>query len=232
MKSVAILSGGLDSLVSLALAKKESEVVLALTFDYGQKAASEELKAAAKIASHYLVPHKRVTLDWLKQITKTSLVSTKAEVPSVSEQDLAGRLEITQASAKAVWVPNRNAVFVSIAASFAEALEAELIVAGFNSEEAQTFSDNSLQFVSSCNQLLRLSTLSKPKVVSYVQSFNKSGIVNTGLKLGVPFELIYSCYRGTPNMMCGTCESCSRTKKAFRDTGNYDLIKARFPDEI
>ncbi len=231
MKSVAILSGGLDSLVSLALAKKESEAVLAITFDYGQKAAAEEIKAATKISKHYSVPHKVIVLDWLKQITKTSLVSPREEVPTVREQDLEGRLEITQASAKAVWVPNRNAVFVSIAASFAEALGAELIVAGFNSEEAQTFSDNSLQFVSSCNQLLRLSTLTKPKLTSYVQSYNKSGIVNTGLKLGVPFELLYSCYRGAKKM-CGRCESCSRTIKAFKDTGNFDLIKGRLQDEV
>ncbi len=231
MKSVAILSGGLDSLVSLALAKKESETILALTFDYGQKAAAEEIKAAAKVSKHYSVPHKVIVLDWLKQITKTSLVSPKSEIPSVSEQDLDAKLEIIQASAKAVWVPNRNAVFVSIAASFAEAIGAELIVTGFNSEEAQTFSDNSLQFVSSCNQLLRLSTLAKPKLISYVQSYNKSGIVNTGLKLGVPFQLIYSCYRGEKKM-CGRCESCSRTIKAFRDTGNFELIKGRLQDEI
>ena len=232
MKSVAVLSGGLDSLVSLALAKKETEVVLALTFDYGQKAAAEEIKAASKIAKHYSITHKTIVLDWLKQITKTSLVSEKVQIPAVSEHDLTSKIEITQASAKAVWVPNRNAVFVSIAASYAESLGADLIVAGFNSEEAMTFPDNSIQFTSACNQLLRLSTLSKPKVISYVQSYNKCGIVNTGIKLGVPFDLIYSCYRGTVKNMCGECESCSRVKKAFRDTGNFDLIKDRFPDEI
>ena len=232
MKSVAILSGGLDSLVSLAIAKKETDVILALTFDYGQKAAAEEIKAAAKISKHYGVTHKTIALDWLKQITKTSLVNEKAQIPTVSEHDLVSKLEITQASAKSVWVPNRNAVFVSIAASYAESLGADLIVTGFNSEEAMTFSDNSLQFVSACNQLLRLSTLSKPKVISYVQSYNKSGIVNTGVKLAVPFNLIYSYYRGVVKKMCGQCESCSRVKKAFRDTGNFELIRDRFPDEI
>ena len=238
MKSVAILSGGLDSLVSLALAKKETDVIVALTFDYGQKAAAEEIKAASKIAKHYGITHKTIVLDWLKQITKTSLVNEKEEVPAVSEHDLTSKLEITQTSAKAVWVPNRNAVFVSIAASYAESLGAGLIVTGFNSEEAMTFPDNSIQFTSACNQLLRLSTLSKPKVISYVQSYNKCGIVNTGIKLAVPFGLIYSCYRGTARLpagqakkMCGRCESCSRTKKAFRDTGNFDMIKDRFPDE-
>ena len=232
-------------MVSLALAKKETEVVLGLTFDYGQKAASDEIKAASKIAKHYCVPHKTIALDWLKQITKTSLVSERMQIPTVNEHDLNSKLEITRSNAKAVWVPNRNAAFVSIAASFAESLGADLIVAGFNSEEAVTFPDNSIQFVSACNQLLRFSTLSKPKVISYVQSYNKCGIVNTGIKLGVPFELIYSCYRagGVPaahlparqgragKMMCGECESCSRIKKAFRETGNFALIKDRFPDE-
>ena len=231
MKSIVLLSGGLDSLVSLANAKNESEVLLALTFDYGHRSAKGESAAAEKIAKHYGIPHKILHLDWLSQITKTSLVNRDKPVPVVTERDLHCKLEITQDNARAVWVPNRNAVFINIAAAYAESLGADTIVAGFNSEEAATFPDNSIQFISAVNQSLRLSTLSKPRVISYVQSYNKGGIVNLGVKLGVPFDLIYSCYREGHGKMCGQCESCSRVMRAFKQTSNWDLIKDKFPKE-
>lgn len=227
MKSIALVSGGLDSLVSLAVANKETDIILALTFDYGQKSAKSEISAARKICSHYRVPLKVIRLDWLSKITSTALVNRKVQVPEISEGSLDGLQEITLDSAKAVWVPNRNGLFVNIAAAFAEALGADQIVAGFNSEEALTFPDNSLQFVNSVNAALKLSTLAKPKVVSYVQSFNKSGIITQGALLDVPFHLIYSCYN-SGTKMCGRCESCARIKKAFKEAGRWESVRKRF----
>ncbi len=232
MKSIALISGGLDSLVAIAMTKDETPPALAIFFDYGQKSAAGERKASESIAAHYSLPFKTIKLDWLAAITETALVNKKIEVPKVSEWELEKKLEITQHSAKAVWVPNRNAVFVNIAASFAESMGADQIIAGFNAEEAATFTDNSMQFINYANQLLRLSTMSRPKVVSPIQTYNKNGIVNIGVKLGVPFRLVYSCYtQGTESKMCGECESCSRLKRAFKNTGNYDLIKDSFPEE-
>lgn len=229
MKSVCLLSGGLDSLVCLAAAVKETSVILALTFDYGQRAFKDEKDSSARIASHYSVPHKIIKLDWLKEITRTSLVDKKMDVPVYTEKDLESRPDVLLNNARLVWVPNRNAVFVNIAAAHAEALGAGLVVAGLNNEEAATFSDNSLQFVNSANALLRVSTLSRPRLTSYVQSYNKSGIVNAGLKMNVPFELMYSCYRSSKDgKMCGACESCARLKRAFKEAGKYEVIENRF----
>ncbi|MCX5749065.1 MAG: 7-cyano-7-deazaguanine synthase QueC [Candidatus Saganbacteria bacterium] len=229
MKSIVLLSGGIDSLVSIAQAKNETEVVLALFFDYGQKALARERQAAEAIAGHYAVPFKPIKLDWLQSITKTALVNKNVQLPVITEVTLGRQLEIKQESAKAVWVPNRNAVFISIAASFAEAAAADLIITGFNSEEAATFPDNSLQFVNIENQLLRLSTLNKPKVTSYVQSYNKGGIINMGVKLGVPFDLVWSCYgSGRAGKMCSECESCARSIRALKQTGNWELMKDKF----
>lgn len=229
MKSICLLSGGLDSLVSLAAAKKETEVVLALTFDYGQRAFRDENESASKIAAYYKVPHKTIKLEWLKEITHTALVDKKKTVPVYSEKDLEARPDVLLNNAKLVWVPNRNAVFVNIAASYAEALGADQVVSGFNSEEAATFSDNSLQFVNSANALLRVSTLSRPRLVSYVQSYNKSGIVNAGIKFDVPFELIYSCYHVSKDgKMCGACESCVRLKRALKDAGKPEMTEKKF----
>ncbi len=230
MKSIALLSGGLDSLVSMAMAQKDTEVVLALNFDYGQKAAAKEKQAAEAIAKHYGIPLKSIKLPWLAEITKTALVSKTVDIPLISETDMERKLEITQASAKAVWVPNRNGVFVNIAAAFAESMDAQIIVAGFNSEEAATFPDNSIQFINSTNVSFRISTLSKPKLVSYIQSYNKNGVVTVGVNLNVPFSLIYSCYTAgsKDGKMCGRCESCSRVKRAFHKTNKYELINGRF----
>lgn len=229
MKSICLLSGGLDSLVSLAIAKRETEVILAITFDYGQKSFKDEKLAAQKIAEHYNIPHKIIKLDWLKEITKTSLVNKQDSIPMYTEEDLVTKADLFLKNVNLVWVPNRNAVFVNIAAAFAESLGADLIVCGFNSEEAANFSDNSLRFVNSANALLRVSTLSRPKIVSYVQSYQKSGIVVAGLNLNVPFEYIYSCYNSSKEgKMCGRCESCIRVKRAFKDVNKFDIIKDKF----
>src|SRR5574344_2883094 len=97
-KSIILLSGGLDSVVSLGIAKEEYNIELALTFDYGQKSLHQELSAASKIAEFYEIEHKIIKLDWLKSITQTALVSDK-EIPTDN---------LGEESAKAVWIPNRN----------------------------------------------------------------------------------------------------------------------------
>ena len=110
-KAVILLSGGLDSLVALGYSKllNKYNVKLALTFDYGQKAVEEEIKASKKICDYYKINHIVIKLDWLRDITKTSLVASDC----VPIEDFE-----TTKSAEAVWVPNRNALFINIAASF------------------------------------------------------------------------------------------------------------------
>ena len=112
-KAVILLSGGLDSLVALGYSKliDDYDVELALTFDYGQKAAKEEIKASEKICKYYGIEHKVIELDWLRDITKTSLVSDN-EIPTEGFE--------TTKSAESVWLPNRNALFINIAACFCD----------------------------------------------------------------------------------------------------------------
>ena len=148
MKSaIVLLSGGLDSAVNLFASKQSGlDVKLALTFDYGQRAATQEISAAKAIADKLDVPHQVISLPWLADATKTSLVNRGQSVPTGGDvviEDF-GRSEQT---AKSVWVPNRNGVFLNIAASFAECLECDFVVPGFNAEEAVTFPDNSDEFL-------------------------------------------------------------------------------------
>lgn len=222
LKSIVLLSGGLDSTVSLACALRESEVDMCLTFDYGQLAAFREIQAATALTAHYDLRHQVIAIPFLGDITNTALVKSDLALPEpkISELD-----ESTDTAAQ-VWVPNRNAIFIHIAAAYAESRGAQLVVAGFNSEEAAKFPDNSIRFVQAINETLQHSTLQQVKVVSYTQRLHKEDIINLGLKLSVPFSYIWSCYRGEEKM-CGRCESCLRFKRAAAQTA-LDLDKLRF----
>jgi 7-cyano-7-deazaguanine synthase len=192
-------------------------VVLALTFDYGQRAAARELERAAKIAQHAGVVHKVLPLPWFKDFTRSSLVNHTAQVPvkeAVSIDDVSRSNE----TAKAVWVPNRNGIFLNIAAAFAESLGAKWIIPGFNAEEAVTFPDNSQVFLEAATASLAFSTSNQVEVKCFTTSLVKTDIVRRGLALGVPFELIWPCYFGGEKP-CGTCESCQRFERATQAVG-------------
>ncbi|MBI2251762.1 MAG: 7-cyano-7-deazaguanine synthase QueC [Armatimonadetes bacterium] len=213
MKSVILLSSGLDSLVNLALAKKETQISLALTFDYKQKALRREIAQSRKICKYYKISHKVLKIPWLSELG--SALTGGMDLPALKEDEL-DNLKKTSKSAKLVWVPNRNSLFINIAACFAEKLKCSLIVAGFNKEEAQTFPDNSLEFVKRINQSLKFSTLKKIKVKSFTQNLTKKEIIKLAIKLKLPFQYLWSCYE-SGKIMCGICESCLRLKRAIRD---------------
>ena len=209
-KAVVLLSAGLDSTVSLAYGVKTLEVVLGITFNYGQKAYQKEIEQSRQILAHYGIPQEVVELPFLQKITKTSLVKSDEEIPT--NIDLSDNDQTKNSMAK-VWVPNRNGVFINIAASYAESLGAKYIITGFNAEEAKTFSDNSREFVLSINSALKYSTQNQVEVISFTQNLEKDEIYRLGEKLGAPLNLIWSCYYGGEEM-CGQCESCLRLNRA------------------
>src|SRR5665213_2617029 len=118
--AVVLFSAGLDSTYNLLKALEKFTVRLALTFDYGQKAAVREIERAALMAKHFSVPHKVISLPWFTEFTKTSLLG-KQDVPSGRDIEI-DNLETSRASAKNVWVPNRNGILLNVAAGFAEGL--------------------------------------------------------------------------------------------------------------
>ena len=219
-KSIILLSGGLDSLVSLGLKREALNITLALTFDYGQKSVEKEIEASRKICEFYNVEHKVIKLDWLKEITNTSLVSAK-DVPTGVE------LDNPENSAKLVWVPNRNGLFLNIAASFADSQDYDYILIGANKEEGQTFPDNTQEFIDSLNKEFEFSTQKKPKVVAPLINYVKNDIVMLALQHKVPLELVQSCYQGGAKH-CGICESCSRLKHALQANHDTHYIKLLF----
>ena len=182
----------------------------------------QELQAASIIANHYNVDHKIIGLPWLKELTNCSLVNESIDPPNLQKCDLDDA--VTHETAKAVWVPNRNGIFINIAASFAESIGANMIVTGFNAEEAITFPDNSLSFISSINKSLSHSTLTKVKVTSYTQALNKRNIVELAREKNIPIWLCWSCYLGNASP-CGNCESCQRLNRAINNSGSIEWYK-------
>ena len=207
MKSIILLSGGLDSLVSLGVSKEKYNVELALTFDYGQKSAYQEVSASEKISDYYGLTHKVIQLDWLKAITHTALVSDK-KVPT--GKDLLDEVN----SAKSVWVPNRNGLFMNIAAAFADAEGYDYILIGANKEEGKTFPDNTQEFIDSLNLEFKYSTRKNPEVIAPLINCEKNDIVKLAIDNKIPLEFVRSCYQSSEKN-CGTCESCQRLKKAL-----------------
>ncbi len=216
LKTVVLLSGGLDSSANLAIADHFDRPVLALTVDYGQRAAVPEIRAARMLAEYYGVPHRVLELKWLGGLGGSALTEDSLGVPEPDSNRL-DDLKVASETAKAVWVPNRNGVLINAAAAVAESTGAQQVVVGFNKEEAATFPDNSSQFLGTANLALKYSTAGKVKLACYTDMMVKSEIVEAlrNLPKPFPFELVWSCYHGGEKM-CGKCESC---KRFFRATG-------------
>ncbi len=231
MRSVVLLSGGLDSVVNLKMAYDDGGILLALTFDYGQAAFESEERAAAGCARLYGLPHQVVRLPWFAELLPPAM---RGRGPAGAHDggSIGRDAELLRDGLlKEVWVPNRNGVLVSIGAAFAEALGAECLVTGFNLEEAEVFPDNSAEFVDAMNRVLGLSTLAGVRVMAYTQGMTKPETVKMALQIGAPLDLVYSCYRPSPEqIMCGTCQSCVRLKRALKANGLLEAHKGRFED--
>ncbi len=201
--SIILLSGGLDSYVSLALAAQNLNVTSALIFDYGQCVFEEEFEASSKIAALYNLKLDVIKLDFLGK-----LLSDNSD-----------------------WVPNRNGLFLNIAACFADKYGYNEIIIGANKEEAERFSDNTKEFITSANNFFEYSTQKHPTVFAPLQNMTKVEIINKGLELGIDFSLIKSCYKKkteTGLKHCGICASCLYLKGALEMCDDKSLIKTFF----
>jgi len=214
--ALALLSGGLDSTVAAALYRaRRGPLSSALFVDYGQRAAVPERRAALAVGAALGCAVRVATLPLLGEITTTALVNRAAPLP----QPDPGRLDAgAQASADAVWVPNRNGVLVNLAAAVAEATGLAVVVVGFNAEEALTFPDNGARFVERLNACLADSTRGRVRVECPTLAMTKAELLEAGLAAGAPVALSWSCYEGGERP-CGRCESCRRRERAEAAAG-------------
>ncbi|MHC5036909.1 MAG: 7-cyano-7-deazaguanine synthase QueC [Planctomycetota bacterium] len=217
LRTVVLLSGGLDSAVNLKIAAGETEVACALTFDYNQRAAAREIEVSRNLCADMGIDHKIVEVPWLAAITKTALVDPALPLPQGDVESLDDP-DGSASHVSRVWVPNRNGIFVAAGAAFAESLDAHAVVGGFNAEEGAHFPDNSEAFLSAANRLLGFSTRNRVKVISFTASLTKTEIVRKGIERGVPLDRIWSCYEGG-SLHCMKCTSCLRLGRALREAG-------------
>jgi len=219
--AVVLLSGGLDSSVALAVAIDEGYKVHALTVDYGQRH-QRELGSARAMATHYGVDHKTVRVD-LSAFGGSALTDGLIKVPSGTPMDEIG------ASIPPTYVPARNTVFISMAASWAEALDADAVFIGANAVDYSGYPDCRPEFIEAMERAIEMGTKrgvegNPLRIIAPILRSTKAEIVRRGLDLKVPFRLTWSCYRGRKKA-CGHCESCQLRLQGFADAGAVDPLE-------
>jgi 7-cyano-7-deazaguanine synthase len=225
-QNLVLLSSGLDSAVNLLMALEEGGVGAAVTVDYGQRASRREIERASGLCRRYDVTHIVLEALWLGEVSSGALTAG-VELPSFEERGDLDDGERISASMKEVWVPNRNGLLANMGACLAEAMKLPWVVMGLNAEEGVTFSDNSPGFVREINRLFSYSTLSGVGLRSFTIEWDKVGIMREGIERDLDFRLLWSCYNGG-TLMCGTCESCARFKRAAQNLGVTDRLQGLF----
>lgn len=225
MKTLVLSSGGVDSTTCLAMAVKEAgrENVVALSIYYGQKH-DREITAAKAVADYYGVERLELDLSVIFAGSNCSLLKQSTE--DIPRESYGAQIEKTGGGTPvSTYVPFRNGLFLSAAASIALSLGCRKIVYGAHADDAagSAYPDCSAQFVSAMQQAIREGTGGQLILEAPFVSVNKAEVVKAGLALGVPYELTWSCYEGKdkPCLHCGTCIDRMR---AFEQNGVTDPI--------
>lgn len=219
-KAIVLLSGGLDSTTVLYLAQSQGfDEIYAITFQYGQKH-DKELKSAQAVAKAAGVKEHKVVNLLLNQWQGCALTDPSVEVEdgNVERQDI-----------PVTYVPARNMVFLSVAASWADALDITDIFIGVSEVDYSGYVDCRAEFIQAMEQAINLGTVlgaEKKQHISIHAPFmhmTKAEEVKLGIRLGVDFGLTWTCYRGE-DKPCGTCDSCLLRAKAFAEAREKDPL--------
>jgi 7-cyano-7-deazaguanine synthase len=218
--AVCLVSGGMDSCVTAAIAMRENEEIALLHVSYGQRTESRERQAFNDIADFYGVEKRlEVSIEYLAKIGGSSLTDKKIEV---SEADL----ENTEIPTS--YVPFRNANMLAIATSWAEVLRARSIYIGAVAEDSSGYPDCRPEFYAAFEKTVETGT--KPetniKIKTPIIDLSKAEIVKKGIEIGAPLHLSWSCYR-SEDAACGTCDSCALRLRGFERAGSVDPILYR-----
>ncbi len=209
-KALVLLSGGVDSAVSLYWSLSQGWDVGTIEFDYHlrperEKQACRELRARADIETAIRIP-----MEFLREVS---------DIPAEAVLNPLVKL------APEGYIPSRNLIFYSLCAHYAEVNNVRYIVGGHNSTDADTFQDAGRRFFDGVNHLLTLGIWSsagtKTQVLQPLLDLGKPDVIRLGMKLGVPFELTWSCYHDRERP-CGSCESCLEREQAFAAAGQID----------
>lgn len=224
-KAIILVSGGMDSLVTAAIASGQYEMAF-LHINYGQRTEKRELKAFNDIADHYNVQNRlTVNIEYLAQIGGSSL----------TDKDIAvTKADLNNSEIPTSYVPFRNANILAIATSWAEVIGASKIFIGAVEEDASGYPDCREIFYNAFNKVIELGT--KPETSISIETpiilLKKSEIILKGAELNAPFEISWSCYKNE-DKACGECDSCALRLRGFQLAGLNDPIEyVRKPDYV
>ncbi len=225
-QAVVLLSGGMDSCVTLAMARERHGVgsVAVVHAGYGQRTQAREQRAFEEIAGFYGIRERLVVqLDHFRAIGGSALTDQKIAVP---EDGLAA--EASHAKIPVTYVPFRNAHFLSVAVSWAEAMGAEAVYIGAVAEDSSGYPDCRPEYYRAFQELVRAGTRPETRIeiVTPVITMKKSEIIGRGVELGAPLHLTWSCYQ-SEDAACGACDSCLLRLRAFAEAGVADPISYR-----
>ena len=225
-KAIVLLSGGLDSTTTLAIAKNAGYDPFAISFNYGQRH-KVELERAKTIAGHMEAKEHRIVSIDLRQFGGSALTDD-IDVPTHrKDEEMSSSIPVT-------YVPARNTIFLSYALAYAEVIKCNNIFIGVNSVDYSGYPDCRPEFVAAFETLARLATKAgveesgKFKIHTPLIHMSKAEIIKKGLGLGVNYGLTHSCY--DPDKMglaCGACDSCLLRLKGFEKVGMEDPLKYR-----
>ena len=224
MKAVVLLSGGLDSTTTMAMAKDQGFDLCALTFDYGQRH-KIELEKAQSIARYFgAIDHQVMKID-LRQFGGSALTDAIDVPVGRNQETLTGKIPIT-------YVPARNTIFLSFCLAYAEVSDANDIFIGVNAVDYSGYPDCRPEFINAFETLANLATKSAVegkesfKIHTPLIKLSKAQIIQKGLQLGVDYSMTHSCYNPSDHdASCGVCDSCQLRLKGFQDAGMNDPIE-------
>jgi 7-cyano-7-deazaguanine synthase len=226
-EAVVLLSGGIDSVTTMAIARAEGYAVYALSFSYGQRHAVELEKARA--AATVLEAKKHLVLDIdLKAIGGSALTDTRAVPKDRVSEEISQSIPIT-------YVPARNTIFLSCALAWAEVLGVFNIFIGVNALDYSGYPDCRPEYIAAFEQManlaLKAAVEGAGKIIIHAPLLHltKADIIRRGIELGVDYSLTHSCYDpGHDGKACGRCDSCLLRLKGFREAGARDPIPYGF----
>lgn len=222
-KAIVLLSGGMDSCVTAAIARTTHDVAL-LHASYGQRTAARERRAFDEIADFYQVSERLVVqLEHLGKIGGSALTDSSIAVPEAAPA--AGEIPVT-------YVPFRNAHLLSVAVSWAEVIGAGAVFIGAVAEDSSGYPDCRPEYYRVFQELIRVGTKPETRIelLTPVIAMRKSQIIRRGIELGAPLHLTWSCYQ-SGDVACGTCDSCRLRLRAFAEAGAPDPIAYRIPQQ-
>ncbi|MFC7339264.1 7-cyano-7-deazaguanine synthase QueC [Haloferula chungangensis] len=212
MKTVVLLSGGMDSVTAFYEVAREHEIVAALSFDYGSKHNANEIPFAKLHAERAGIPFQVIKLDFINELFASDLLTSGGEIPDghYAEENMIRTV-----------VPFRNGIMLSVACGFAESLEAEALAIAAHSGDHAIYPDCREPFMQAMATAMKEGTYARIELLRPFIAMDKTAIAKRGHELGIDFAETWSCYKGG-STHCGTCGTCVERREAFQLAGITD----------